>query len=408
MQTNTFPLTDSIHWVGVNDYDLRVFDIVMETKLGTTYNAYLVRGKNKTALIDTAKANFSDDFVAKVESLVDIKEIDYLILNHTEPDHSGAVSRILEKNPDITIIASGPGLSNLKEILNRPFNSLRATEDLKISLGDKELSFFILPNLHWPDTIFTYLPEEKTLFTCDFFGAHYAFEGVLAKNVPNKDDYLEGLKNYFDSIMSPFKPFVLTALERIKDLELDYIATSHGPVLDHTIMDEAKSLYREWATTRKETDLPLVVVALASAYGYTAKIASTVIATLKSEFAGKIEIELYDVVETRTEKIVSRIEKADAFLIGTTTILKDAVKPIWDILGSLNPEIHGGKFASAFGSYGWSGEGVINVMARLSQLRMKTIDGLRIRFNPSDEQLKLAVDYAKQFAELLKPKQKGL
>ncbi|MBN2504475.1 MAG: FprA family A-type flavoprotein [Bacilli bacterium] len=402
MQTNTLPLSKTVHWVGVNDYDLRIFDIVMETKFGTTYNAYLIKGKDKTALIDTTKANFGDDFIAKVESLEAIDKIDYLVLNHTEPDHSGSVIQILEKNPEITIIASGPGLSNLKEILNRPFKSIRATDDLKISLGDKELSFFIQPNLHWPDTLFTYLPDERMLFTCDYFGAHYAFEGVFAKNVPDRNDYVEALKNYFDSIMSPFKPDVIRALDKIKDLDLEYIATSHGPVLDETIMEEAKKLYRQWATESKKNAEPLIVMAIASAYGYTAKMADRIALAIEKELQGKVRVEKYDVVEADTKTIVSRIVEADAFLIGTTTILKDTVKPIWDILVELNPEIHGKKIASAFGSYGWSGEGVINVMQRLAQLKMKTIDGLRIRFNPSEDQLNLADDFGIRFAKMLK------
>jgi len=402
MQTNTLELAKDIFWVGVNDYDLRVFDIVMETEFGTSYNAYLIKGSEKTALVDTAKANFSDDFIAKVESLIDIGKLDYLILNHTEPDHSGSVIRILEKNPGITIIASGPGLSNVKEIINRPFNSLRAKDDLVVSLGNRTLTFFLLPNLHWPDTMFTYLQEDRILFTCDYFGAHYAFEGVFAKHVLSKADYLKSFKYYFDSIMSPFKPFVLKALEKTKDLEVIYVATSHGPVLDETMIEEARNKYQEWAAHRPTSPKPLVVIPYASAYGYTYKMLEQVVAAIKSELKDDVVIEVYDIVSTKTEDIVSRIEVADAFLIATTTILKDTVKPIWDILSSLNPEIHGGKIASAFGSYGWSGEGVTNIMQRLTQLKMKTIEGLKVRFNPSESQLHESEEFGRHFARHLK------
>ncbi|MDD4183957.1 MAG: FprA family A-type flavoprotein [Candidatus Izemoplasmatales bacterium] len=400
MQPNTFELTKNVYWVGVNDYDLRVFDITMATKYGTTYNAYLIKGSEKIALIDTTKANFGDEYIEKVKSLTDITKIDYLILNHTEPDHSGSVVRILDLNPDITIVASGPGLSNLKEIMNRPFKSIRAKDDLVISLGDKTLKFMIQPNLHWPDTIFTHLVEDSILFTCDFFGAHYAFEGVLAKNVRNRSEYIEALKHYFDSIMSPFKADVRRALDALSGHSFRYIATSHGAVLDETAIEEAKTLYLGWATETDE-ERKVVVIPYASAYGYTKKMAEEIFEGINQISDRKVVVKPYDVVTTPLFEIVSEIEKADAFLIGSTTILKDAPKPIWDILSSLNPEIHGGKLAGAFGSYGWSGEAVPNITDRLKQLKMRVQEGLRIRFNPSNSQCLDARKFGEAFAKEL-------
>ncbi len=402
MQKNTYELKKGIYWVGVNDYELRVFDIIMRTEFGSSYNAYLVKGNDKVALIDTVKANFSADYLAKVGSLVDFSAIDYLIVNHTEPDHSGSIADILDKNPDITIVGSAPSLSNLKEILNRPFKSLRATPDLTIDLGNKTLKFMIRPNLHWPDTIFTYVPEDGILFTCDFFGAHYAFEGVLAKNVPDRKDFAKAFKEYFDAIMSPFRPFVLKGIEGLEELNLEYIATSHGAVLDETFIKEALHKYAEWAKKPEPREKPFVVIAFASAYGYTARMAEVIAKAINFEFGGKIDIETYDVVTTDIETIVGRIGESDGFLIGTTTILRDAVYPIWDMLSRLNPEIDGGKTAGAFGSYGWSGEAVQNVTERLKQLKMKTVDGLRIRFKPSDSQIQTAYDFGIGFAKKLK------
>jgi len=398
MQTKVKKLADKIYWVGVNDYDLRVFDIIMETEFGSTYNAYLVIGSEKTALIDTAKVDFQDDYIAKVQSLVDIKKIDYVVLNHTEPDHSGSVAKLLDLNPELTIVATAAGLANLKEIVNRPFKSVQAKDDAVLSLGNRSLRFFTLPNLHWPDTMFTWLEADKILFTCDFFGAHYAFEGVFAKNVKEPEDYRKALKDYFDAIMSPFKKFVLKGLDRIKDLPLKYVATSHGPVLDETNIEEAKALYAKWAEIKPKNSVPLVVIPVASAYGYTKKMSEEVKRGIEAGFAGNVKVEVYDVVGTMTHYIVDRIEAADAFLIGSTTILSDTLKPIWDILSSLNPVVNGGKFASAFGSYGWSGEAVPNIMARLAQLKMKTIEGYRLRFNPSEDQLKEAFAFGLKFA----------
>ena len=404
MQTKVKKLADKLWWVGVNDYDLRVFDIVMETEFGSTYNAYLVVGSEKTALIDTAKVNFLDDYIAKVRSLVAIEDIDYVVMNHTEPDHSGSVAALLDLNPDLTVVATAAGLSNLKEIVNRPFKAVQAKDDAVLSLGNRSLRFFALPNLHWPDTMFTWLEEEKILFTCDFFGAHYAFEGVFAKNVKKPEDYKKAFKDYFDAIMSPFRRFVQKGLERIKELPLRYVATSHGPILDETNIEEAKALYAKWAVIRPKNEIPLVVIPIASAYGYTMKMATEVKKGVEAAFEGKVNVETIDVVGTMTHYIVDRIQAADGFLIGSTTILADTLKPVWDILSSLNPVVDGGKFASAFGSYGWSGEAVPHILSRLAQLKMKTIEGLRIRFNPSADQLKEAYEFGVRFGNHMQGK----
>jgi len=401
MQTNIFEVENNVFWIGVNDYDLRVFDIVMETKFGTTYNAYLVIGSEKTALIDTTKLNFKDDYIAKLNSLYDISKIDYLIMNHTEPDHAGSIASLIDINPNLTIIATTPGINNIKEIINRPFKSITAKDGLEISLGNRSLTFFPLPFLHWPDTMFTYMKEEAMLFTCDFFGAHYAFEGVLAKNVKNIGDYRYAIKYYFDSIMSPFKKFVNKALDRIDTLNIKYVLTGHGPVVDSTNLDECKVVYREWAKPRKKNVIPLVVIPYASAYGYTEKMAYAIKEGILAGFNHKVDIELYDLVVTPLDKVIERIEASDAFLIGTTTIVGDTVKLVWDILSTLNGTVHGGKPAAAFGSYGWSGEGPEFVHARLLQLKMKMMDPLKIKFNPSTEQLKDIIAYGERFAAFM-------
>jgi len=404
MQKNTFKLTEDIFWVGVKDDALRVFDITMYTEFGTTYNAYLVLGSEKSAIIDTAKVNFYEDFLAKIESIIDIRNIDYLIMNHTEPDHSGSAKKILEKNPNIMVVASAPGLSNLKEIVNMPFQSIRAKDDLKISLGNRTLSFSLQPNLHWPDTMFTYIEEEQVLFTCDFFGAHYAMDGVLAKTVINRPQYIEGMKYYFDCIMSPFKKDVERALNYLDTIPVRYVATSHGAVLDESILSDAKQLYRNWSALDDKNSKPLVIIPYTSVYGYTKMMVPKVVEGLQLAFSNNVDIEVYDLIESLLETVVERIKKADGFLLGSTTILGDAVKPAWDVLTSLNPQIEGGKFASIFGSYGWSGEGVKFLQERLHQLKMKTFEGLRIRFQPSESQLEEVKNYGYQFGLFMQGK----
>lgn len=394
-------IIDNIYWVGVIDYDLKVFDIIMETEFGTTYNSYLVVGSEKTALIDTAKAEFKDEYLDRIREIVDIKDIDYLILNHTEPDHSGSVKYIVEENPNIEIFATTPALMNLKEIINMPFKANKVTKGLSLSLGDKTLEFFLQPHLHWPDTMFTYIKEDNFLFTCDFFGSHYATDKILAKNLTDKDTYLRTVKEYFEAIMHPFLPYVRNGLDRVKQINPDYIAVSHGVTLDKSLMGKIITIYDELSVIPEKPDKPLVLIPFASAYGYTEKMATIIKETIEAEMDNEVYIELFDLIFTDVKEIIKKVPVCDALLIGSSTIVRDTVKVIWDLLAGIDFEMTKGKLASAFGSYGWSGEAVENIIQREKQLRFKTVDGLRIKFDPSESQIEEVKEYGREIAKLL-------
>ena len=208
-------LKNNIFYVGVKDPTLRTFDIFMETEYGTTYNAYLVKGE-KTALIETAHEKLLDSYISNIEEIMPVSEIDYLICNHTEPDHSGSVKKILELNPDIEVVGSIAAIRNLKEITNMTFKEHIAKDGAELDLGDgKVLKFCIVPNLHWPDTMVTYLESEKTLFSCDVFGAHYCEDAVVDEDIIYYDKYEKAMKVYYDCIVSPFNAFVVKALEKL-------------------------------------------------------------------------------------------------------------------------------------------------------------------------------------------------
>ena len=202
----TLELKKNLYWTGIKDKDLRVFDIIMETEFGTTYNSYLIKGSEKKALFETAKFKFFDTYLAELKQLVDINKIDYIIVDHTEPDHAGSVEKLIEMNPNIKIVGTAVAISFLKNIVNRDFYSIPVKENDTLSLGDKTLHFMILPNLHWPDTMYTYVEEDKVLVTCDSFGSHYTFDGVLRSQVTDEEGYMTALKYYFDNIIGPFKP----------------------------------------------------------------------------------------------------------------------------------------------------------------------------------------------------------
>lgn len=396
---NTLKLKDGITWTGVLDPELRVFDIIMETKYGTSYNSYLVEGSEKIALIETAKLNFFDDYLETLKSLIDINKIDYVILNHTEPDHTGSVEKLLEINPNIIVVASPVAIGFLKEIVNKDFTSIAIKENEPLSLGNKTLRFINAPNLHWPDSIFTYLEEDKTLFTCDSFGCHYSFDGILRSKIINEEDYQDALKFYFDMIIGPFKnPYAINAINKIKDLPIDMICTGHGPVLD-TGIEAIFKQYMEWSSVKNPNIRKTVIIPYVSAYGYTRQLANAIKDGIKG--AGAIDVRLYDMVESDKAKVMEELQYADGMLFGTPTIIGDALEPIWDLVTPMHGVTHGGKLASAFGSYGWSGEGVPHIIERLKQLRLKVVDGFRVRFKPSEASLIDAYNFGYNFGCLV-------
>ncbi|MGL4335528.1 MAG: FprA family A-type flavoprotein [Turicibacter sp.] len=394
-------LADNCFWLGVQDHDLEVFDIVMETKYGTSYNAYCVKGSEKVALMDTVKLTYFDNYMKNLESLVSITDIDYLIVHHTEPDHAGSIEKLIKLNPNITIVASAVAIRYLRNIVNVDFKSKAVKNNDVLELGGKTLKFISAPNLHWPDTIYSYLQEEKILFTCDSFGSHYAFDNVLISKLPaeKNEDYLDALLNYYVPIFSPFKSFVLKAINQIAGLELRMVCPGHGPILDDRI-DEIVGTYQKWSTEVKPAQKS-VVIPFTSAYGYTKIMAETIKESIELENC-MIDVKLYDLnvknYETLKAVLLEDIENADALVIGASTINKDAVPIIWDLLACLSPVVHGGMIGGAFGSYGWSGEAVDHVHQRLYQLKFKLLEPVKLCFKPDEEKLADARELGKHIA----------
>ncbi|HNX85931.1 MAG TPA: FprA family A-type flavoprotein, partial [Bacteroidales bacterium] len=198
-------ISDSVSWIGVLDRDIVTFDVVMETKYGTTYNAYFINAEKKT-VIETVKEKFWDVYIAKLRQVVDPAEIDYIVADHTEPDHSGCVARLLEIAPKAVVVGTGNAIRYLKELVGHDFPHLVVKDGQTLNLGNKTLQFIGAPNLHWPDSMMTWLKEDKVLFTCDIFGAHFCHEGIFDDVVGNFDD---AFRYYFDVIMKPFSKFML-------------------------------------------------------------------------------------------------------------------------------------------------------------------------------------------------------
>ncbi len=390
-------ITDDFYWIGVENPDLRRFDIIMETEFGTTYNSYLLKTTEGVVLFETVKDKFFDVYLEKVKELVKLEDIKYIVCNHTEPDHSGSIEKFLELNPNIEILSTIAAQNNLKEIVNGPFNGRIVKDQEELTIGGRTLRFIMAPNLHWPDTMYTYIEEEEILITCDSFGAHYATNEVLLSQVANRENYERAFTYYTNMIMGPFKPFVAKAMDKIRDLPIRYIATGHGCLIDQEVEDFIKR-YDDF-TKVKVNEVKKVVIAYVTAYGYTREMANIIKAELEQH---NLHVEIYDLVEDDNDKAYEAIVQADGVLYGSCTIVGDALPPIWQLMNRVLTAYDGIKVASAFGSYGWSGEAVPNLMVRLKQQKMKLVDeGLRIKFKPSEVQKEEIRAYAENFAKAL-------
>lgn len=395
----TINITPDLTWIGALDPKLKVFDIIMETEFGTSYNSYLLKSNDSVAVFETVKDKFFDSYLEKIKTLVDPSRIEYIILNHTEPDHVGSVAKLLEYAPLATIVGTSAAIKQIASIINIPFKNQVVKEGSTLTVGAKTIRFISVPCLHWPDTMYSYIEEDKVLVTCDSFGAHYSNELVFRSQLDASKDaeYLSAYKYYFDMIMGPFKPFVLSALRKIKDLEIDFICPGHGMVLDKSNISYYVELYREWATP-KIRPVPSIVLTYVSAYGYTEEIAKHIKKGIQS-VCTPVDVLFYDLTASNINEILNEISLTKGLLIGSPTIVADTLPPVWQLLTHLNGSIHKGLKVGCFGSYGWSGEATKFIAQRFEQLKFEMpLEPLTILFKPSETDLKAAFDFGADFA----------
>lgn len=400
------PVDDRVHWIGALDPDLRSFDVILKTANGTTYNAYAVRGSEGVAIIDTVKQEFVDVFLSRLEAVAGYDEIVALVLNHLEPDHTGAVPELLRRAPNARVYVSPRGLQVLRALLKDDFElyDIQAVKTgHSVSLGDRTLQFFTTPYVHWPDTQCTYLEEQNLLFTCDLLGCHYCDERLFNDRV---GDFRFSFEYYFHHIMRPFRRYVTEALNLIEPLEIDMIAPGHGPILrshPHEYIRHYRGLIR--SRLASETgDQKTLLIFYVSAYGATAQLAHAIYEGAAE--ADDIRVSLFDMQGGEAEPFVDLIEEADGLVFGTPTINGDAVRTIWDLLSGLVDIETKGKLGAAFGSYGWSGEAVQMVEARLQGLKMRVPEaGLRIKLHPTEDEIEECRAFGRRLAAQLAGRQ---
>ncbi|WP_413785674.1 FprA family A-type flavoprotein [Cognatiyoonia sp. IB215182] len=395
-------MTDRITWIGALDPTLRTFDVILKTANGTTYNSYIVRGSDGVAVIDTVKEAFVSEFLAKLTQVARYDELTHLVLNHLEPDHTGAVAALLERAPHLRIHVSTRGLQVLRGLLKGDFDRYdihAVTTGDMVSLGDLTLRFFTTPYVHWPDTQCTFVEEQSVLFTCDFLGCHFCDERLFNDAV---GDFRFSFEYYFDHIMRPFRRHVVEALDLIEPLNAQVIAPGHGPIL-RSHPGSYIQHYRRLVTSRlmRETgEEKTLLIFYVSAYGATEQMAQAVCAGASD--IENVRVSLFDLQGGELLPFVDLIEEADGLVFGTPTINGDAVRTVWDLLSNLVDIDTTGKVGAAFGSYGWSGEAVPMIEARLRGLKMRVPeDGLRIRMYPQADEEESCRAFGRRLAQHL-------
>lgn len=374
-------LKPNFYYIGVVDHSLRLFDVAIRTDAGTSYNSYLLKTLEGAVVFEGCRKTYQDEYFAHIEELVTIQAVKYLVVTHTEPDHSGSIEKFLDLNPEVTIIASPGAIKNLENILRRPFKRIVMNPAKPMTIGGYTFEFVSGLMLHWPDVMFTYIKELKVLVSCDAFGAHYASDAILLSKEEDKKGYREALDYYFMNIMGPFGKYVTAACDRVEKLDIEMIACGHGPVVDSNIKEQI-AIYRELAKrVTPVNDSNHVTIVYAAAYGYTKEMALY----LKERFekddknVSFYEIDALNYGDIR-DRIVEDIAHSGTVLLGSPTLVGDAICLFYDLLTHVHWTMAQGKKASAFGDYGWSGEAVKNLSARLEQLHFTVVEGFRYCF----------------------------
>lgn len=389
-------VSESVKWIGILDYDIVTFDVVMETEYGTTYNSFFINAEKKT-IIDTSKEKFWNTYLSKIKAVVDPAEIEYIVVNHTEPDHSGNLRNLLNVAPNATVVGSGNAIRYLKDIIGPEFPYMIVKHGQTLDLGNKKLQFIGAPNLHWPDSMYTYLVEEEILFTCDSFGCHFCHEDMFDDQVGNFED---AFKYYYDVILKPFSKFLLKAIERIEPLEIRMVCPGHGPIL-RSHWRKFVGISRDYALEAvRHPETERVFIPYVSAYHKTGVIAEKIAEGIRE--SGGIEVVVQDIELASMGELDEQITRSSGIIVGSPTINQNILLPIYKLFALINPLRDKGKLAGAFGSYGWSGENKNMIETNLRNLKLNLFEeGIFVKFTPDAEEEQKCIQYGKDFASAL-------
>ncbi|NLD38779.1 MAG: FprA family A-type flavoprotein [Desulfatiglans sp.] len=371
-------IKDGIFKLGSIDWDRRLFDSLIPLPDGTSYNAYLICGSEKTVLIDSVDPVMCDELM---EQLSDVKKVDYIISHHAEQDHSGSIPMVLKRYPDAKVIASPKAKGMLMDLMHIDENAFVTVEDGEtISIGNKSLKFIHTPWVHWPETMVTYLVEDKILFSCDFFGSHIATSDIY---VTDQCRVHEAAKRYFAEIMMPFRNVIEKNLEKLKDYDIQMICPSHGQVYDKP--DWIMDAYKEWVTGGPKN---LVSLPFISMHGSTRVMIERLLSGLTAQ---GVSVELFNLAVTDIGKLAMSLVDAATIVVGVPTVLAGphpVVAYATFLANAIRPRT---KFLSIIGSYGWGGKTVETLSGMIPNLKVEVVEPVLVKGLPKEADL-LAID----------------
>ncbi len=377
-----------IYWVGATDWDRRLFDGLIPLPDGTSYNSYLVKGSEKTALIDTVDPTMQDVLINHLNEL-GVKSIDYMVANHAEQDHSGTIPQVLERYPEAKVVVTPKCKDMLIDLLLIPEEKFITVNDKEtISLGNRTLEFIYTPWVHWPETMSTYLREEKILFSCDFFGSHLATTDLYATD---EGQVYEAAKRYYAEIMMPYRTIIQKNLEKIKGYAIDIIAHSHGPMYNKP--EFILKAYHDWVFDEPKN---IVVLPYVSMHGSTHKMVEYLVEALTRK---NVTVKQFDLTVTDIGKLAIALVDAATVVIGTPTFLAGPhpnVVPAVFLTNALRPKL---RFASIIGSYGWGGRTVEQLTAMLPNLKVEILKPIICKGFPRETDFKALDNLANTIAQ---------
>jgi flavorubredoxin len=386
-------LKEGIHWVGAVDWNIRNFHGYI-THRGTTYNAYLIVDE-KIALADTVKEQFFPEMMRRIKEIVDPREIDYLISNHTEPDHSGSITKFLEVAENAELVASNLGVKGLRSYFGEDLRVTSISEKPSLSLGRRTLSFVPIPMVHWPDSMVTYIPEEKLLLSNDAFGQHLATSKRFDDEV-DQAVLMQEAETYYANIVMPLWMSVSRAFKSLEGVEIDMIAPSHGVIWrgNPGIILEAYQRWVEGVSKQK------VVVVYDTMWGSTERVANSLVEGVAAE---GVEVRLHRLSETHNSDVIADLLEARAVLVGSPTLNNGLFPSVASFLAYMKGLKPRKKIGATFGSYGWGGGAKRAAEAELKAAGIEVIDSdLYFNYRPMEEELEKAVDFGRDIARKVK------
>ena len=391
-------IKNNVSWVGKVDWELRKFHgNEYSTHKGTTYNSYLIK-EDKVALIDTVWKPFAKEFIDNLAREIDLNKIDYVIANHAESDHSGALPDLMKQIPETPIYCTKNGVKSLKGHYHKDWNFNVVKTGDRLSLGQKELVFIEAPMLHWPDTMFCYLTEDNVLFSNDGFGQHYASEYMYNDLVDQNELFTEAIK-YYANILTPFSPMVTRKIQEILSLKLplDIICSSHG-IIWRDKPEQIVEQYLKWADSYQENQITIIYDTM---WNGTRIMAQEIASGIK-EADEAVNVKLFNLAKSDKNDVITEIFKSKAIIVGSPTLNKGILVSVAGIREEIEGLKFKGKKAGTFGCYGWSGESTKVISERLESAGFELVDdGIRAMWNPDQDSIGQCIEYGKHFVNSL-------